>query len=242
MYYCNEFNSLSVLSLYEGELLGKVDKLYFDKKLKKLIEIELVGEDFSKLILPTKNIYHVGKNAITVKNNQAISIKVEESHYCLSPLNAKAYSITGEYLGSVKEISFDEKFLTHKVLLDNNATLDIDRLASCGKNTMIFCNANEKVNISKFTPIKEPKKFKQEEVQVAEILPTEIESNNIVPVENNIKSQMESCEFLLGRVCVKDIFNFNNELLIKAHTIVNKKNLKEVNKYGKLRELMLYSK
>ena len=34
MYYCNDFYGLSVLSLYEGELLGVVEKLYFDKKLK----------------------------------------------------------------------------------------------------------------------------------------------------------------------------------------------------------------
>ena len=33
MHYCCDFYSLSVLSLYEGEFLGKVNKLYFDKKL-----------------------------------------------------------------------------------------------------------------------------------------------------------------------------------------------------------------
>lgn len=242
MYYCNEFYSLSVLSLYEGELLGKVDKLYFDKKLKKLMEIELVGEDGARLVLQTKNIYHVGKNAITVKNNQAISIRVAETEYCLCPLNSKAYSITGEYLGTVKEIGFNEKFLTHKVLLDNNGTLDIELLASCGKNTMIFCNGNEKVNMKKFTPEKPPKKFKEEDVQLAEILPAEKENNHVVPIETHVKTQLESAEFLLGRVCTKDIFNFNNELLIKAHAIINKKNLKEINKYGKLRELMVYSR
>ena len=67
MYYCNDLLSLSVLSLYEGELIGVVDKLYFDKKLKKLVEIELVREDGGKMILPTKNVYKVGKNAITIK-------------------------------------------------------------------------------------------------------------------------------------------------------------------------------
>ena len=72
MFYCNDFVGLNVLSLYEGELLGVVDKLYFDKKLKKLMIFELVGEDGAKLILPSKNVYHIGKNAITVKNNQSV--------------------------------------------------------------------------------------------------------------------------------------------------------------------------
>ena len=31
MYNCKELNSLPVLSLYEGELIGKINKLYFDK-------------------------------------------------------------------------------------------------------------------------------------------------------------------------------------------------------------------
>ena len=90
MYYCNEFLSLNVLSLYEGELIGVVDKLYFDKKMRKLIQLELIGDNDTRLILPTKNIYHIGKNAITVKNNQAVSLKVEESEYCLCPINSKA--------------------------------------------------------------------------------------------------------------------------------------------------------
>ena len=67
MYYCNEFLSLNVLSLYEGELIGVVDKLYFDKKMKKLIQLELIGENDTRLILPTKNIYHIGKNVLNVQ-------------------------------------------------------------------------------------------------------------------------------------------------------------------------------
>jgi len=240
MYYCNEFYSISVLSIYEGELLGVVDKLYFDKKMKKLIEIELMGEDGAKLILPTKNIYRVGKNAITVKNNQAVSLKVEESTLTLCPINSKAYSIKGEFLGIVNDMSFDEKYVSEKISLDNGNTIDIDNLASCGKNTIIFYDNNEKININKFTPNKSPKIFKTEEVVVAKTLPIEEEKKSIE--QESPKPQVQRADFLLGRVCTKDIFNFNNELLIKAHAVINKKNLKEVNRFGKLRELMLYSK
>ncbi|MCQ2564386.1 MAG: PRC-barrel domain-containing protein, partial [Clostridia bacterium] len=110
MYCCNELNSLCVLSLYEGELIGNVNKLYFDKKLRKLISLELIGENDAKFLLPTKNIYHIGKNAITIKNNLAINLKVEESNLCVCPIGAKAYTIRGEYLGVIKEVSLNEKF------------------------------------------------------------------------------------------------------------------------------------
>ena len=37
-----------------------------------------------------------------------------------------------------------EKYLTQKVLLDNGNTLDIDKMASYGKTTMIFYKDNER--------------------------------------------------------------------------------------------------
>ncbi len=241
--YCNDLYSLSVLSLYEGELLGVVDKLYFDKKLKKLIELELIGEDDIRLILPTKNIYRIGKNAITVKNNQAVNLKVTANENASCPIGSKAYSINGEYLGSIKEISLNEKYITEKLSLDNNNTLDISTLASFGKNTIIFNDANNTIDVKKFTPNKTPKIYKTITTQNAEILPIDAtnENKNIVPVDTQIQ-QNKNPDFLLGRICSKDIYNFNNELLIKANSIVNKKNLKEIKRFGKLRELMLYIK
>jgi len=243
--YCNDFYSLSVLSLYEGELLGVVDKLYFDKKMKKLVELELISDDDVRLILPTKNIYHIGKNAITIKNNQAVNLKVTNSEYSTCPINSKAYSINGEYLGVIKEISLNEKFMTEKLSLDNNSTIEISNLASFGKNTVIFYDANTSVDVKKFTPNKTPKLYKSNNVQIAEILPVEEskpDTISAVSVEDSVKINTQNSDFLLGRVCVKDIYNFNNELLIKANTLVNKKNLKEIKRFGKLRELMLYIK
>ncbi|MBR2969972.1 MAG: PRC-barrel domain-containing protein [Clostridia bacterium] len=241
--YCNDLYSLSVLSLYEGELLGVVDKLYFDKKLKKLLELELIGEDDVRLTLPTKNIYRIGKNAITVKNNQAVNLKVSSSENSSCPLGSKAYSINGEYLGIVKEISLNDKYFTEKLSLDNNSTLEISSLASFGKNTIIFYDANNNVDVKKFIPNKSPKIYKTIEPKTTDILPIEPiqENKNIVPIDNQ-SQQNHSPDFLLGRICIKDIFNFNNELLIKANSVVNKKNLKDIKRFGKLRELMLYIK
>lgn len=248
MYYCKDFVSLSVLSLYEGELLGTVERLYFDKDLKKLVELELVSDDGKRLTLLSKNIYHIGKNAITVKNNQAVSIKIENNTLFSSPISSKAYSLNGEFLGLVKEMSFDEKFKTDKLILDNEKALELENLASCGKNTVIFYDNNDKVDVKKFVPQKTPKLFKKFNTQIAKILPSEtkqeeiLENENIVPVTKSSPKIDQASNFLIGRVCTKDIYNFNNELLVKAQSTVTKKTLKEVNKYGKLRELMLYSK
>lgn len=237
MYCCEDFYSLVVLSLYEGELLGKVDKLYFDKKLKKLCGVELVGDDGEKLMLPTKNIYNIGKNAITVKNNQAVSFSQGDNMFFPAPINSKVYSLKGEYFGCVKELYFDDKYLTKKVVLDSGFELDVSEITSIGRNVIVFSKENKNINL-KLNPQKKPKNLKTQIVQLATSLPLTEEANK----EEQKEISIQNTDFLIGRICVKDIFNFNNELLIKAHSVINKKNLKEINKFGKLKELMLYSK
>ena len=108
--------------------------------------------------------------------------------------------------------------------------------------TIVFFDKTNKINMQKFTPAKAPKQFKEITVQSAEILPVEIDNQNIEPVQKEQAPTINNSDFLIGRTCFKDIFNFNNELLIKAHSIVNKKNLKEITRFGKLRELIMFSK
>jgi len=233
MLNCKDLNSLLVLSLYEGEIVGKVNKLYFDKKLKKLALIELLSEDGAMLTLNTKNIYHIGKNAITVKNKQTVGLALDLQEYVACPIGCKAYNINGEFLGIVQEIGFNTKYQTEKIWLENSVSLNVEDLATVGKNTIIFY-ASQKVNINSFEPKQQPEEFKTDEVVVASTMPVE---EKVKPIK-----QAPTSSFLLGRICTKDIYNFNNEILIKAETVVNKKNLKEINKFGKIKELMLYLK
>ena len=232
MYNCFNLVGLTVLSLYEGDLLGEIDKIYFSKDLKKLEEFEIIGENDVKIILKSKDIYKIGKNAIVIKNNQMVSIKMEASNLILNPIGSKAYSINGEFLGVVKDVLVNEKFITQKILLENNEVLEVGNVASCGKSSIIF-NNNKKLNVKKFSPIPSPKIYKTENVQIAKTLPATETAKPTKPINS---------DFLLGRKCSKDILNFNNEVLIKANTTVTKKNLKEIKKFGKLKELMLYCK
>lgn len=242
MYYCSDFVSRPVLSLYEGELIGSVDKLLFDKKLKKLLFLELIGENDNRFLLPTKNIYNVGKNAITIKNNTAITLKNDDESYAGCPIGSKAFNIKGEFLGIVKEVILTEKYLTEKLSFENDVVVNSNMIASSGKNTVVFYDKNTNVDVSKFVPNKMPKIFKTKQQQLTSVLPIEDKSkNNLVEIESNPKL-IQNTDFLIGKVCLKDIYNFNNEILIKAHAVVTKKNLKEINKYGKMRELMLYCK
>lgn len=243
MYYCTDLIARPVLSLYEGELIGNVSKLLFDKKLKRLLFLELVGENDNHFLLSTKNIYNIGKNAITIKNNTAVSLKIDDDGFVSCPISSKAFNIKGEFLGIIKEVILNDKFLCEKLSFENENVIDANMIASCGKNTIIFYDKLSKVDINKFVPNKVPKIFKSKQVSQANILPIQDVESPTAPIQiETTAKNMQNSDFLIGKICVKDIFNFNNELLIKAHTVVTQKNLKEINKFGKLRELMLYCK
>lgn len=237
MYCCKDLKKQVVLSVFEGEVLGFVDKLLFDHKLKKLCALEIISSEGLRLLLPVKNIYKIGKNAITVKNNQMVEVCLEKSIYCAVPIGAKVFSIEGEFKGVVQDVMINEKFSTHKIILDNGQFLDVNMITTIGNNVVIFSNSKQTSKI--FSPIKTPKTFKQEISQNVKTLP-QAESDKIE--KGNTDAVLKNTNVLIGRICKKDIFNFNNELLIKANGVVNKKNLKEINKFNKLRELMLFLK
>ena len=244
MYCCKDLNSLSVLSLYEGELLGIVDKLYFDKNYKKLLALEIINEDGVKFYLPTKKIYNVGKNAITVRNNQALTIEDNLENLFLNPTNLKAYTIKGEFIGIINELYLNEKFLVEKIKFENGKEIHPNMLASSGKKTIIFHEKENKINVKNFTPNKKKKVQKSTINKETEaIVENEKTEENIQQKQGKkIKNIIYSNDFLIGRICTKDIYNFNNEILVKAHSVITKKSLKEITKFGKLRELMLFSK
>ena len=107
--------------------------------------------------MPTKNIYHIGKNAITIRNNQCVEIKTDVNTIFQSPINLIAYSIKGEFLGIIKEVCFNEKYLTTSIELENNQALNPNFIASCSINTMIFYNKEILVDVKNFKPNKKLK-------------------------------------------------------------------------------------
>lgn len=227
MLSCKDLLGLSVLSLYEGELLGTVDKPYFNKDLKKLSFLGLVGEDGTRWLLNTKAIYHIGPNAITIKNKQNAILELSNNESLLSPLNSKAYSIEGEYLGLTTDVTFDQKYKTTKVYLDTGRSESIENLTSSGKSTLIF--SKNKIRTSSLIP----KDHQSANNEILAPTPIKVDTASQKAPNSNVK--------LEGRRCTKDIFNFNNEILIKQNTIITKRHIAQIKKYGKLKELMLFS-
>ena len=115
-----------------------------------------------------------------------------------------------------------------KIYLDNDRIELAENVTSCGRSTIIF--SNNQVKIKSFGPII-PKIEKE-----VEILP--IKNPNRVETKAKV---FDVNEVLLGRKCLKDIVNFNNEFIVKANSTITKRHIQQAKKYGKLKELMLFS-
>ncbi|MBQ8430616.1 MAG: PRC-barrel domain-containing protein [Clostridia bacterium] len=236
--------SLPVLSLFEGDLIGEISNLYFDKKLKKLELIVVSCEGDLNYSLSPKQIYKLGKNAITIKNSQCLTLNLEDNTENLvsTPLNSKAYTIQGEYLGKISEISLNEKFEVENIVLDNEKILESNKLASCGKNTVIVYDENTKINVSRFKFNLSPKIFKTKEPAKVETMPAPPTVEEIKPEITLPQSAVNSPNFMIGRVATQDIYYDDRKLLINANSTITEKTLALACRTNKIKELMLYSK
>ena len=228
---------MPVLSVYEGELVGQVNKLYFDKRLKKLKYFLIANDDGINYCLQPKDIYKHGKNAITIKNVDVLTLDFEEnlSNLSFQPLDFKAYTIQGEYLGKIISLSLDDKYNLTELILDNEKIIEHKKLASCGKNTIIVYDDNTTVDISKFKRIISPKLFKTKNEQPVAITPVEPVTTNNTDIKNNPK-------FLLGRIATKDILLDENKILIKQNSTITSKTISLAYSNNKIKELLIYSK
>lgn len=234
--YISELLEKPILSLYEGELIGNINKIYFDKTRNKIKLFEILNEEDIAYCLSPKYIYTIGKHAITIKNKQNLTLALNENTQSLQilPLNVKVYSLQGEYLGIVKDYSMNEKFELENLIMDNQNLIKISSLASSSSNSVVTYYDDEHVNIKSF---RYKIQHKNNDAKV-KVLPKLFSSfNKIAPNPSNKKEN-----FIIGRICTKDIFDNNHNIIIKQNSTITEQILALASSKNKLQDLMKYSK
>lgn len=235
--YISELLQKPILSLYEGEILGNIHKIYFDKTKRKIKVFELVNEEDINYCLLPKYIYRLGKHAITIKNKQNITLSLNEDLSAFQPLpiDVKVYSLQGEYLGIAKDYSLNEKYELENIVLDNQQLISVSDIASCSANSVVTYYSDERVNIKSFRYRIQRKNDSETKVKV---LPKLFSSfNKIAPSTTNRESNS-----IVGRICIKDIKDNNNNIIIKQNSTITEQILALASSKNKLQDLMKYSK
>lgn len=233
--YLSEILQKPILSLYEGEILGNIDKVFFDKSKRKIMSFEILNEEGLSYCLLPKHIYTLGKHAITIKNKQNLTLTLNEDNYSktILPLDVKVYSLQGEYLGIAKDYSITEKFELENIILDNQNLISVGEIASCSSSSIV-AYYDEHVNIKSFRYKIQRKPNENNKVKV---LPKLFTSFNKIATNQSQKSN-----FVVGRICTKDILDNQRNIIIKQNSTITDQTIALASSKNKLQELMKYSK
>lgn len=214
----NEIITKPVLTIYEGEIVGNIDGIIVDKKIKKILYYTIEDDRY---IMPS-SIYTVGKNAIVVKNMSVILDEQSVSGIPL-PLGIRVYNMEGEYIGKVRDISVKESGAINTLIMDNDECIEVSKILSASKNSIITMSANTTVKRSSF------------------MRKTEKPAETIQTVVPNVVTPRTSANisFLIGKICLKDIKGMTDEVIIKKGTKINTSLINIASQNGKLKELML---
>ena len=233
--YLSELLQKPLLCLYEGELLGNINKVFYDKSKKKIKSFEIVNDEDISYCLYPKYIYTIGKHAITIKNKQHLILSINDDNTYVLPINAKVYSLQGEYLGIVTDYSINDKYMVENLILDNQQLIHISEMASFSANSVVVYYSQNHVNINSFRYKIQHKSDHDTKVKV---LPKLFSSfNKIAPNPNNQKEN-----FIVGRICTKDILDNQQNVIIKQNSTITEQTLALASNKNKLQELMKYSK
>ncbi len=235
--YLSELLQKPILSLYEGEILGNINKVYFNKSKNKITYFEVLDDEDLSYCLQPKFIYTIGKHATTIKNKQnlILSLNFIDDGYLVLPINVIIYSLQGEYLGVVKDYIVNEKFELQALVLDNQNEIDFSEIASIGSNSVVVYYDQKHVNINSFRYRIKPKSNPETKVKV---LPKLFATFNKIATSSSDKKE----NFLVGRICTKDIFDNQQNIIIKQNSTITNQTLALASSKNKLHELIKYSK
>ena len=206
---------MEIINLYEGQVDGYVKNLIFSKDYKKVKALIVYSDKYEKqYMLEISKIYKLN-DVVFIKNSSVFSEinNIEDK----SPINLPAYLSDGKSLGVITDIELDNNFNVVNFIANNNTIQN--NIAKITNQLIIFNTPDNVINISRMAP----KKIVNTELNAA-----------ISPIQSNLNNI-----FLVGRKVTKDIFSFNNELLIKANSIVTERVVRIARLNGKLRELAL---
>lgn len=234
--YLSELLQKPILSLYEGELLGNITKVFFDKTHKKIKNFEILNDEEICYGLEPKHIYTIGKHAITIKNKQHLVLSFSENNYeFVLPINVKVYSLQGEYLGVVSDYSITDKYQIENLVLDNQQLISVNEIASCSNNSIVVYYSQEHVNIKSFRYQIKNKTNSNSKVKV---LPKLFASFNKIATTQSSKKE----NFIVGRICTKDIVDNQQNIIIKQNSTITDQTIALASSKNKLQDLMKYSK
>jgi len=237
----SEIISMPVISLYEGEYIGIINKMFFDYTTKRCKYICILNDDSNiPQVIKVNDVYCKGHDCVFIKNKSVLEL---ESNYendikkCASPINCSIFTLDGKNMGIIKDVILTSNYQIDSLLTNNNIKICKDKIFNIGKDTVIIKD-NKKILLSRFKPQENIVKTNIIEQKIQMLETKHQPQEQTTPYSNKIITDVR---FLLGRILNKDIIAYNGEIIAKTGTTISKEIINKASNYGKLIEVARYS-
>ena len=231
----SELISKEVISIYECERIGTICAVCFNKTYTKINGyIFFNDETDSENYISSNKIYSLSEQGIFIRNTSKIDSVLEESN---SPVNKKAFTISGKYLGKIIDAVIDEKSNLIYFLTNQEQKIEVKNIVNIGEDMVLLKEDEEKINLNQFKPKETFDSFLTSEVNV-----------KIVPIENNAKQKeafptkvFANTNNLIGKKAKLTLLGLNNEIIVKENQIINENIIKMAKRHNKFSQLLYIS-
>lgn len=241
----SEIISKEVVSIYECESIGTIKNVIFSKNFKKIIAFVFFDDqsDFDSGVL-SKDVYSFSKDGLLIKNISKVEYYFNQEP---SPMNKKVFSLSGEELGKIKDIFFDENFKVINFITSANKTFMPDQILKIGFDICIIKEENQNVKVSNFKPsknlIKQNPILDSIAVKLVKIDENDEESvsGKIALPQFPIRLQA-NVEGLIGKTALKTLTGLNNEIIVKQNAVISQHTINMARTHNKLNQLIVNTK
>lgn len=230
-----------VISIFDGTLEGYAKNVVVDKRVCKIEWIEIFDDETQeeKLLLP-KGICKFGKDAIMLKNNEAVYLKSTILQSDINIVGCDIFCTDGCCLGKVQDICFDDNFSIESLILQNEQAVLKSEILIAGTKILI-ARKDDAVKISNYKPKRKillQNLTAEQKVTIQQTPPKKAS----VPIARTPKKILTAgYEFLIGRKVGQNIFADNKQLIVKKQCKITSEIIDIASKNGKLKELTTYS-
>lgn len=223
-----------IIALDEGEEVGYVLDVCFDKGLKSMIGLRVADEESEReFFLPAEEMVQMEGDCIFIQSVQATEMDFGSESY--NPIGKPVFDKKGFCLGRVQDVWLDKSRVDK--LLTDQCEIKQKYIAVAGRDCIVFGVRKKQSNAKPtvFTKRYSEALPKIEVQQISE--PAKLNTRVSGPVKVTVTPSM-----ILNRTATVDILGFNNELIIHQGDIITQSKINLAKKHNKLNYLIFNSK
>lgn len=213
-----------VFALYEGEIIGTVCDVVFNRDLTKVSALKMFDQDENEYEIKFSMVKALN-DCVIIANRDKLLTYFDKNNK--SPMFKPAITEKATRLGKICDCDLTEKGAIKGFITDNNEILEPKYIylrknfVYYSKTKLLNRNIYPKKNVASLENIK------------VNILPFDNKNT-----DNFVPSKLQfNTDTILGKVAKDTLFGVNNEIIIKANQIISEKTIEDASRHNRLNQL-----